>query len=331
MPAFRRAFLLIVLGSALVGLLAGAVSAAETTLKLPTYQVQGNPVEDFGFRISPDFDSGRRSYAPVVDFVLPNTAAERAGIRPGDRIIAADGQPTFSGSRSLSAWRRLQQQKWNALKGGTGELEWTLEIEAPWTAEWRSVVLRLPIEAPRWGAPVWQPPPSRVAPTAIEPGPLAVRAREVWDSGVWMLLRGSYVRGFGFTTDHEHPNVLGYTWTLWDERGGHRLFVTQQRGSTEIVLEFIARANHRFNGSAPTESPDPSLASERTVLGSKAWAYLTTPEGTLKGALRLGSDELLLPADAQPGFEEEKTFWLDRAAKVSERWPLELVPGNAKR
>jgi hypothetical protein len=103
------------------------------------------------------------------------------------------------------------------------------------------------------------------------------------------------------------------------------MLVTRQRGRTDIVLEFIARPNHRIGGeSTPTNSPDPTLASERTVLGSKAWSYLTSPTGELQATIELGQKEPVAPVEARPGFEREVDFWLHRVGKVSERWPLEI-------
>jgi len=198
-------------------------------------------------------------------------------------------------------------------------------VEDIGTGESRTVTLRLPTPAPRWGGPVWHAPEGRSAAPVTETGPLAQRAQEILDHGIWMILRGSYAKGFGLVAPGVDPGTVGYQWTLWDEQGGHRMLVTQQRGPTEIVLEFIARPNQRIGGDlTPTSSPDPTLASERTVLGAKAWAYYTSPSGELRAALRLGRKEFLVPAEARSGFEAELDFWLHRVGKVSERWPLEI-------
>jgi len=57
---------------------------------LDTADWEGNPLSALGLRA----DLG----PPIVDQVLPGKPAERAGIRPGDRIVAVNGTPTRSPS-----------------------------------------------------------------------------------------------------------------------------------------------------------------------------------------------------------------------------------------
>lgn len=335
-PIFCAAVVFIVLVGAPVqpaNAKAASIAIDEPVLELPAFKVRGNPVEDFGFRVSPAFDversQGRKAvYTPVVDLVLPNTAASKAGIQPGDRIVLADGAATGVGSFSLRGWSRLQRAKWEQMRTTPSGVEWQLVLEEPVAGKLREVKLQLPTPSPRWGAAVWRAPADRVAARIAEAGPLAERTQQVLDHGIAMLLRQTYVDGFGFAKTAAQPEVLGYQWTLWDERGGHRMFVTTHRGRTEVILEFIAQANQRLKtDGSPAQSPDPTLASERTVLGGRAWAYLTNPTGELQAAWRLGEKQLLEVAAAKPGFAAEVEFWLERVGRVSERWPLEVKAG----
>lgn len=122
---------------------AGSPGVMSKTVQLPVLKVKGDPLEDFGFRVSPVFDLSRsfkimRVYTPVVDLVLPNTAASKAGIRPGDRIVLADGQPTGSTSRSLRVWERLQKKKWAEIATGKTNITWDLSVESVWAPGMRA-------------------------------------------------------------------------------------------------------------------------------------------------------------------------------------------------
>lgn len=331
----------IVIAAVLIVGMAGSLARAANTpgakeepvLELPVMKVRGNPVEDFGFRVSPAFDvarsQGRKAvYTPVVDLVLPNTAASKAGIRPGDRIVLADGAATGMGSFSLRVWSRLQRAKWEQMRETPSGVEWLLVLEEPVAGKLREVKLQLPTPSPRWGAAVWRAPADRATARIAETGPLAERTQEVLDHGIAMLLRQTYVDGFGFVKTAAQPEVLGYQWTLWDERGGHRIFVTTHRGRTEVILEYIAQANQRLKtDGSPAQTPDPTLASERTVLGGKGWAYLTNPAGELQASWQLGQKQAMELVAAKPGFEAEMEFWLERVGRISERWPLEVKLG----
>lgn len=105
---------------------------------LPALNASAGRIEDFGFRVSPGYEPARSSffnrvYTPVVDVVLPNTAASRAGLEPGDRIVSSDGAPTASGSFSLKKWRRIQESKWAAVARGDSDVTWTLLVESATT------------------------------------------------------------------------------------------------------------------------------------------------------------------------------------------------------
>lgn len=312
-----------------------AADVAGGPVLLPAYTVKGAMLEDFGFRVSPDFDmvrskGGGRVYAPVVDLVLPNTAASKAGIRPGDRIVTADGEETWSGSSSLRKWRDLQKKKWAEVEAGTGGVIWSLQVEAAGTWEKRPVTLRLPTTAPRWGSTVWRVPEDRVPAVVSESGPLAERAQQVLHNGIWMILRASYVKGFKLPVDAAHPNFLCYQWTLWSGSTGHRMYVSQQRGRTDIFLEAITKDNSSslFSGITPAATPDQTLSSATTALAIDSRTYLTSPSGVLEMAWRLprsNRQEEIPRGLASAGFQAEVDFWLTKVGKGSSLWPLGVI------
>ncbi|RXK52805.1 hypothetical protein ESB00_13875 [Oleiharenicola lentus] len=314
--------------------------AKEKTVELPALRVVGDPVEDFGFRVSPVFDSSRssgllRTFTPVVDMVLPNTAASKAGLRPGDRIVLADNMPTGSHSRALREWQRLQKKKWAEIESGATGILWTLVVESVWAkGDTRFVRLELPTAAPHWGATIWQTPPDRKPVRVPEPGPLATRAEEILNNGIWMILRETYQKGFDLPTDAANPSFLCFQWTLWDERGGHRMWVSRQRGRTDIIIEAIVRSNNQsvFGGTTPSRTPDQTLASVVTTLATSGVAYLTSPSGRLEKAVKLGQ-ETELPIDAATaGFHAEMDFWLNQVGKTSPLWPLGVIePATVRR
>ena len=284
--------------------------------------------------MSPDFDSERSSaarkiYSPVVDVVLPNTAASKAGVRPGDRILTADGLPTASESSSLRNWRDLQKKKWLEVASGKSGVIWTLRVETAATLERRTLTLQLPTPAPHWGSTVWRAPEDRIPVVVPEPGPLAERAQQVLNNGIWMLLRGSYVQGFKLPIDAAHPYFLCYQWTLWSGSIGHRIYVSRQRGRTDIIFEVIYKENTPFFASlAPTTVPERNLASATTVFAIDSRSYLTSPSGELELAWRLprSNHQQEIPLEAaRAGFEAEVDFWLTKVGKVSPLWPLGVI------
>jgi hypothetical protein len=302
-------------------------------VRMGAFQVVGDMLEDFGFRVSPDPRvrgfSFSADYCPVVDLVLPNTAASKAGVRPGDRIVRSDGASTGSFTPALGNWKSIQKKKWAQKPDAAGEITWTLEMEPILGGVARTVVLTLPTPAPHWGATVWSRPADRPLFMVTEIGPLAQRADEILNNGIWMILRESYIRGL-----HLLPAdmILCYQWTLWDARGGHRMYVTQQRGRTDIILEAIERATNSPGGLTPTaRAPDRTLASATTTLAASAMAYLTSPTGELEAAMRLGQRQARPLGEAEAGFNAEVEFWRHHVGKTSPLWPLGVIQASAPR
>ncbi len=317
---------------------AAAPDATADVTQLSAFKVTGEQLEDFGFRVSPSFDgersnASRKIYSPVVDVVLPNTAASKAGVRPGDRILTADSLPTASGASSLNHWRDLQKKKWTEVASGKSGVTWTLQVETAGTLEKRMLTLQLPTPAPHWGSMVWRVPEDRIPVVVPEPGPLAERAQQVLNNGIWMLLRGSYVKGFRLPIDAAHPSFLCHQWTLWSGSIGHRIYVSRQRGRTDIIFEVIDKENTPFFASlAPVTVPERNLASATTVFAIDSRSYLTSPSGELEIAWRLprNNQQQEIPLEAaRAGFEAEMDFWLKKVGKVSPRWPLGVLESGA--
>lgn len=326
----RGVLVVVAIASGLVGSALGATAdptANPEPVRMAAFQVTGDMLEDFGFRVSPDPRvKGLRlssDICPVVDLVLPNTAASKAGVRPGDRIVRSDGVRTGSMSPALGSWKAIQKKKWAQKPDARGEVVWTLEMDSLLGGPVRTVVLTLPTPAPHWGATVWSRPMDRPRFTVEEPGPLAERAEEILNHGIWMILRESYVSGLRLLPA---DLFLCYQWTLWDARGGHRMYVTQQRGRTDIILEAIERATNSPGGLTPTKhAPDKTLASATTTLAASAMAYLTSPAGKLEAAMRLGRRDQRPLGEAEAGFNAELEFWLHRVGKTSPLWPLGVI------
>jgi hypothetical protein len=299
---------------------------------LPPLEASAGRIEDFGFRVSPAYDPARsalfkRVYSPVVDVVLPNTAAARAGMKPGDRIVSADGEPTASRTFSIKKWRRIQEAKWAEVAAGAKNVAWTLEAEDFVTRDRRTLVLRIPTPAPHWGGARWQK-PDRPPAVVVEAGPLAERAARVLENGIWILLRRSYVLGLDLPVSETRPFFLCYQWTLQSESGGHRIYVSQQRGRTDIILEAIsAEAGAELSKTAATSAPVPTLASATTVFARESRVYLTSPSGALEKAWSLSQKESQqeIPLEfAREEFQREIDFWLNQTAPVA-RWPLAVI------
>ena len=331
----RTAFVLALVSEGLsIPLLATEPTTIEKddgVVKLSAFKVTGQRLEDFGFRVSHDFDSQRsqtfgRVYTPVVDLVLPHTAASKAGIRPGDRIIASDGESCLCSSSSLQEWRAIQKRKWSDVTHSVHGVSWTLQVETAGSEELRTVILDLPTPPPHWGTTRWRAPKER-SPVAIpESGPLAERAEEILNNGIWTLLRGSYVRGLQLPANAAQPHFLCYQWTLWEGDIGHRMFVSHQRGQTDIIFEVIlGERRGLFQRDRSKEGPERNISSETTVFANKARAYLTSPSGELVRACILAQQKEISLEAARAGFEAEVDFWLNKVGKVSPMWPLEVL------
>jgi hypothetical protein len=297
---------------------------------LPAFDASAGRIEDFGFRVSPAYEPSRSSffkrvYTPVVDVVLPNTAASRAGLEPGDRIVSSDGTPTASGSFSIKKWRRIQESKWASVARGESDVTWTLVVESATTRKRRTLHLRIPTPPPHWGDAVWRTPERRPAIVA-EPGLLAERARLVLDNGIWVLLRRSYLNGLELPVDATQPYFLCHQWTLWSGSTGHRIYVSQQRGRTDIILEAIStEASATLSSNAATATPGPTLASPTTIFARESRVYLTSPSGALERAWALprNGPQHEIPLDfARAEFQREMDFWLNKTSTNSPRWPL---------
>jgi len=304
---------------------------------LPALNASAGRIEDFGFRVSPAYEPARSSffnrvYMPVVDVVLPNTAASRAGLEPGDRIVSSDGAPATSGSFSLKKWRRIQESKWAAVARGDSDVTWTLVVESATTQKRRTLHLRIPTPPPRWGDAVWRT-PTRPPASVPEPGPLADRARLVLDNGIHVLLRRSYLNGLQLPVDATQPYFLCHQWTLLSGSAGHRIYVSQQRGRTDIILEAIsAEASADLSANAATATPGRPISSPTTIFARESRVYLTSPSGALERAWALprGRPQQEIPHDlARPEFQRELDFWLNQTTTTSPRWPLTVNADHA--
>lgn len=278
---------------------------------LQAYNAKADRIEDFGLRVWAKTLYGVPKggfwpkFAPMISAVVPNTAAAKAGLRPGERILKSDGQSLLSGLFSFGKWRKLQEKKWREVASGKKNVTWTLEVETPATKATRLVKLAVPTPPPHWGASIWQMPEGRTPQTVDEPGPLAERARGVLDNGIWALLDGrlamvlSHRFSFGF-------EPTGYEWRIGNRGDGlHRIFVTQFRGHTDVFFETSSRAT-----------------------GTRV--FLTSPSGALEKAWRWprkGKSGEASLEEAREGFEQELDFWTTKVGKFSPRWPFEVKPG----
>ncbi len=312
---------------------AGAEDEMGDVTKLAAFSVNGERLEDFGFRVSRGYDAERSGRfwpvsTPVVDALLPNTAATKAGLRPGDRIISSDGQSTAGSVFSSSKWRRIQEKKWAEVAAGKKNVTWTLEVETAGTKERRTLKLVVPTPSPHWGASVWSAPEDRRPATVPETGPLAERAKQVLDNGIWILLRASYVRGFDLPISAQQPYFLAYEWMLLGGGGAHFIYVSQQRGRTDIILEVISKHGAMQVSTVAPAAATGTLASPTTVFAVASRSYLTSPSGALEKAWLLprGGKQCEIPLEeAREEFQAEMDFWLTKVGKVSPRLPLDLI------
>ncbi len=320
-------FAIVVLG------LAGPLAAAETepaaaaddeaadnddVISLAAYNVKADRIEDFGLRVRPSAYSGPTTlvtfwfakFTPLITAVVPNTAAAKAGLQPGERILKSEGQSTVGGLFStgkFGQWYKTQRKKWAEVTAGKKNVTWTLEIEAPVTKVVRTVKLVVPTPPPYWGASVWRMPEGRVPATVREPGPLAERSRAVLDNGIWTLLEENSVQSIFDRSLSSGARPTGYEWHIGNgSEGEHRIRVTQFRGRTDVVLETSSHATGR-------------------------WIYLTSPSGALERAWhwqrKPKKSGEVSPGEARDSFESELDLWTNKVGKVSARWPFEVKPG----
>lgn len=293
-------------------------------VSLVAYNVQADRIEDFGLRVGravmgeyPKTVAGLMvsRYVPIVTAVLPNTAAARAGLQPGDRILKSDGRSTSVGVMSavqLTKWRRIEKAKWAEVAAGRTNVAWTFEVLSPGAKGARTVKLTVPTPPPHWGAAKWRSPEGRPPAVVREPGPLAERSRAVLEHGIWTMVeeRLTELLGLDFRrgpksdfTSGRQP--AGYAWTLNGSRqGSHRMVVTQFRGRTDIFLEARGPGSFRI--------------------------YLTSPSGALEKAwqnAQRGESSDVPLEEARLGFEHELAFWLQHVRPGTGRWPFEVRPG----
>jgi len=281
----------------------GSQDALEDLTVLPPFPVKGVRVEDFGFRYNamiaiPGPDS------MTVSEVFPNTAAAKAGLKPGEEVLKIDGKAVAVWSLLFKP-NKIQERKWAELAAGKKSVTLTMEVRVPGAKETRTVALVIPSPGPRWGSEKWSAPEGRAPAVVGEAGPLAALAREVLDNGIWS------VRGMTVAEGVRHP-LLGYEWRIVQPAGTHRIWITQQRGKSEITLE------HR--------SPSVEL---------EASHFLTSPSGAMdeghcvapknKGKRREFSAE-----EVRAEFEAEIDFWLHKVGRVTGRWPFEALEGKTE-
>jgi hypothetical protein len=295
----------------------------DDVVSLAAYNVKADRIEDFGFRTdarkadeNPAVATKHpnlvtlwfTTFAPMVTEVRPNTAAAKAGLRPGDRILKSEGQPTVGGPFStgkFGQWSKTQKKKWAEVAAGKTNVTWTLEVETPGTKGVRTVKMVVPTPPPRWGASTWRAPEGRKSSAIIEAGPLAERSRTILGNGIWMLLDQPFASVVQPAASAETAPVTAYMWRLGNWREGmHQMLVTEAGGRTVVFLHAAS-----------------SLTGHRV--------YLTSPSGVLEKAwhfTRKRKGEA--PVDeARVGFGHELDLWMTKIDKVSPRWPLELKPG----
>jgi hypothetical protein len=322
MKTLRSTLAILALTGSLVAAAADKTAAAKTEdaadddaiISLAAYNVQADRIEDFGLRVkSRPFGSKPKTavgffvlakFSPVITAVVPNTAAAKAGLRPGERILKSDGKTTVGGAFStgkFGQWSKTQKAKWAQVAAGATNVAWTLEVETPATKAVRTVKLIVPTPPPHWGASVWRKPEGRVTSVVAEPGPLAQLSREVLDHGIWTLLDEDFVQRVFGPSVSPGTAASGYTWEL----AGHRILVTQFRGRTDVMFELSAR-------------------------GIGFWSFLTSPSGELQRAWSWGrkgkSGETPL-TEARAGFDHALDFWTAKVHPGTGRWPFEVRAG----
>ncbi|HRE07373.1 MAG TPA: PDZ domain-containing protein [Opitutaceae bacterium] len=303
-------------------------------VSLTAYNVKADRIEDFGLRIeaAPYPDAARRltsgtiwfsKFAPLVTTVIPNTAAEKAGLQPGERILESDGRPTIGGLFStgkFGAWSKSQKKKWADVAAGKTNVTWTLKVESPATRSVRTVRLVIPTTPPHWGASIWRTPPGRKPSVVLESGPLAERSRVVLDNGIATLLGWPHLVAVGAEEGpRARPSVIGYEWRLENGRHLHRILVTPFGGRTLVFLETVSPSTGRR-----VYLTSPSGELQRAWLWGRKENIAFMKAKTAEAAAKVGEVNL---KDAQAGFAHELDLWATQVRKVSLRWPMEVSPG----
>lgn len=260
---------------------------------LPAVLVRGDRMEDLGLRLSVQVGIPTSNNRLSIAEVFPHTAAAKAGLRPGECIEKIDGKAVGIATLLSLGFKpqKLQQRLWDELARGKPQVSVTLEVRAPAAKTTRTVTLTLPSKPPRWGGEKWSAPEGRAPAVVREAGPLAALAREVLDNGIWS---GSY----------DQP---GFEWRIVQPAGGHRIWVRQQGGATEIRLEhFSPDTGHGEFTTSPTGAME-----------TARWS----PPPKQKGAV-------LSPEELRARFEAELDFWLHKVGRVTGRWPFEALSGE---
>jgi hypothetical protein len=259
---------------------------------LPPFSVKGERMEDLGIRFSGQVGIPTSNNRLMVAEVFPNTAAAKAGLRPGEWIDKIDDKSVGLATILSVGFKpqKMQERLWAEIERGKKSVTLTMEVRAPNAKETRTVKLVLPSPPPHWGSDKWAPPEGRLPAVVSEPGPLAALAREVMDNGIW-------------TGRYEHP---GYEWRIVQPDRGHRITVTQRDGRTKIELEQLSAATGR---SGFVTSPSGAMES--------GWCY---PPGKKK--------PLDDPEQLRAQFEAELDFWLHQVGRVTGRWPFEALNGE---
>lgn len=266
----------------------------EDVTVLPSMQVRGVRMEDPGVRFNITIRIPGADTVTVAE-VFPNTAASKAGLKPGELIEKIDGKKPSVWSMAFKP-DKLQQRKWAELEAGKKSVSLTMVVRSAETKESRTVTLTLPSALPRWGSDKWSPPEGRTPAVVKEEGPLAALAREVLDNGIWSMGHGA----------------LGYEWRIVQPTGTHRIWVTQQRGKTEITLEHRS-PSPELEGSSFLTSPSCAMDSGHCV----------APK--IKGKRREFSAE-----EVRAELEAEIDFWLHKVGRVTGRWPFEALSGKTE-
>lgn len=284
--------------------------ADDNIITLAAYNVKADRIEDFGFRVSdPTLTFVAvvpRPEPPFITTVLPNTAADKAGLQPGDRILKSDGRSAGMTIFTAGKWLKFMRAKNAEAVSGKKNVTWTLEIRPNGTNNTRTVTLTLPTPPPNWGSSVWRPPEGRKPSAVGEPGPLAERCREVLDHGIWTWVDGPFAHVVAARRAAGPWRIdTGYEWRFGGGRESlHRILVTQAGGRTDVFLDMNSSATGRR-------------------------VYLTSPSGALEKAWRFTRKEKgeISLEEARVGFEHELDLWATKVERGTGRWPFEIKVG----